>query len=63
MSLENRISALEAKRKPNRLLVVWANRGETVEDVMRRENIGPNDPVIFLVVNYDETPLETPVNA
>lgn len=63
MSLESRVSALEAKQKPNRLLVVWANRGETVEDVKRREGIGPNDPVIFLVVNYDESPLELPANA
>ena len=63
MSLENRISALEAKRKPSRLLVVWECRDETVEDVMRREGIGPNDSATFLVVNYVESKLELPANA
>lgn len=63
MSLESRVSALEAKRKPSRLLVVWECRGETVEDVKRREGIGQNDPATFLIVDYYETPLELPANA
>lgn len=63
MNLESRVSELEAKQKPNRLLVVWANRGETISDVKRREGIGPNDSAIFLIVDYDKSQLEFSANA